>query len=234
MRSFARDLGLSPPRLSCILKGKYSLSVDAAKQVADRLKLSPEAQAAFINSVLTERAAKKLSKRKVGDLPPYSHLSEDQFLLVSEWYHFPILELTYLKDFNPVPNWIARRLGISIEDAMKAIERLRKLDLLRILKTGKYRPTSSSTMTPTEVSSDAIKKYHTQILDKAKTALQEQSVEERQYMAGAFSFNSEELAEAKKEVEDFANRFAAKFSKNKTKDSVYTICVQFFRLDKRP
>jgi transcriptional regulator with XRE-family HTH domain len=43
LRSFARDLGLSAPRLSDVLRGRYGLSRSAAAAIADRLHLDPAA-----------------------------------------------------------------------------------------------------------------------------------------------------------------------------------------------
>ena len=54
-------------------------------------------------------------------------MSIDKFSVISEWYHYAILELTYVSGFKADYKWIARKLSITVEEAKVAIERLIRL-----------------------------------------------------------------------------------------------------------
>src|SRR4051812_21328836 len=72
LRAFARDLGISAPRLSKILNGRHGLSVEAASEIARRLGLSESEQDLFMALVESEhgRAAvtRSLAKKRAGEL----------------------------------------------------------------------------------------------------------------------------------------------------------------------
>lgn len=56
LRSFARDLGFSPPRLSVILNGKFGLSRSAAEKISKVLPMNPQKQVWFADSVESQHA----------------------------------------------------------------------------------------------------------------------------------------------------------------------------------
>jgi uncharacterized protein (TIGR02147 family) len=231
MRSFARDLGLSPPRLSSILNKKYSLSPNAAQEVAEKLGLITSARDEFVKSVVLDKVSRRSVKPKLKEIPMYEHLSKETFLLISEWYHFAILELTYLKSFQPTSEWIAHRLGISLQEASGAVERLRKLNLLQILRTGKFRPTSKWTLSPTDIPNQAIRSAHTQLLNKAIRSLQRDKLEDRHFTNCLIAINKSDLPEMKREIEKFSNFIVSKFGNGKNKDAVYSIAIQLFSVE---
>ena len=78
------------------------------------------------------------------------------------WYHLAILSLTKVRGAKSDPRWIARRLGITVNEASQAVARLVNLGLLQT------RPQFLQIGNPFEVYSDipsaAIRKYHKQIL----------------------------------------------------------------------
>ena len=64
---------------------------------------------------MRELARIRLQKTAV---PEYQQLQMDTFRVISDWYHFGILELTYLKSFKSDPRWIAKALGITEIEAV--------------------------------------------------------------------------------------------------------------------
>lgn len=71
LRSFARDLGLSAPRLSDVLRGRYGLSRGVAESLAEKLKL-PEEEAAYFCDLVEashgrSRHAKELALARLRD-----------------------------------------------------------------------------------------------------------------------------------------------------------------------
>jgi hypothetical protein len=57
-------------------------------------------------------------------------LSREAALLVAEWHHHAILELTRLTSFRPDARWISRVLDVPIDDINVASTRLARLGLL--------------------------------------------------------------------------------------------------------
>ncbi|MGZ3775939.1 MAG: DUF4423 domain-containing protein, partial [Bdellovibrio sp.] len=65
-------------------------------------------------------------------------------------------------------------------------------------------------------------------------AIQEQAVQQREFLNMTLAFNAEKTKEAKQALRKFQQEFAEKFyDENKNKDSVYQLSIQFFRLDKK-
>lgn len=62
LRSFARDLGLAPPRLSDILRGRYGLSGAAAAELAARLRMSEEESFHFRDLAEAEHGRSRLAR----------------------------------------------------------------------------------------------------------------------------------------------------------------------------
>jgi hypothetical protein len=58
------------------------------------------------------------------------------------WYHFAILELTRLQDFQPDSRWIARVLGLNPDEVNIALARLMRLGLLEMVSTSDTREVS--------------------------------------------------------------------------------------------
>lgn len=111
-RAFARDLDLSPSRLSEILSRRYGLSRVAAQGIAKRIGLAKEECRRFLDLVESEHARSKVAREAAKDRlnsdSEQSQLQMDAFAIVSDWYHFAILELTCLKDFVSDNRWIAK------------------------------------------------------------------------------------------------------------------------------
>lgn len=235
LRAFSRDLGISSSRLSEVLAGRYGLSREAAQSIGKKLDWNENEIALFCDLVDSEhaRAKKKRTEAKQRlqvDANPYQQLTLDSFQVISDWYHYAILELTLIRDFKSDPKWIARRLGISDHIVIAAIDRLKRLDLL-VEEEGKLRATDGFTATPSGIPSDALKKFHRQLLEKALSSIYLQTVEERDLSHLILAIDRNQLKEAKEEIKTFRRSFDAKFGKAKTKDEVYCLGVTFFRLE---
>jgi uncharacterized protein (TIGR02147 family) len=134
LRSFARDLGFSPARLSDVLRGRYGLSLAAAQTVASRLGMNSKERQHFCDLVESKHARSKANReaaqRRLDSAQTYQQLTMDTFAVIADWYHYAILELTLLKNFQSDVKWIAHQLGINSIVVSAAIERLKRLDLI--------------------------------------------------------------------------------------------------------
>ena len=118
LRAFARDLGLSAPRLSQVMSRKQGLSYESAKKVSKRLPLSEKEREIFCHSagLLHSRnnQDRNLHQERMDQIRNETNkfLDLEYFKVISDWYHFAILELTYTEDFQSRPSWISRKLGV--------------------------------------------------------------------------------------------------------------------------
>lgn len=245
LRSFARDLGIAAPNLCMILRSKKNLSVSSAAKVAMRLNLTDDQAGIFCDLVALQGSRNNIAKRiielrlnhnysKITNGPlsknPTLQLSADTFQVISDWYHFAILELTFTKNFKNNAGWIARSLGISIHEVRSAIERLKRLKLLEE-KKGKLFKIDRTLDTTDGVSSEAIQKFNHQILTKALEALGKQKVDERDFITSTFAGDPKKLKVARKIIRRCRNEVAETFVSGEQSE-VYCFAVQIFKLSK--
>lgn len=236
LRAFARDLGLPQTRLSDILRGKYGISAVMAASIAARFGFTQKETEVFVLMVESRHARSRLGREtaraKLSELGRANdqRVSVDQFKVLSNWFHFAILELTRLDGFENSPRWIARRLGISIAEADGALKRLVSSGLLRA-EAGKLVPSGGFVATPTDIASEAVKAYHEQILKKAQAAVRVQSVAERDLSCMNLLLSSDQIPEAKEMIRRFRRSFVDHFEGKGARDKLYALSLQLFRLD---
>jgi uncharacterized protein (TIGR02147 family) len=237
LRQFARDLKISPGRLSQILTGKQGISKRQAEKLAHLLGLNKKqteifcqlAEAAYSKSPRRrEEASRDLKQNKQGMID----LDLDTFSVISDWYHMAILELVSLRRFESDSKWIAKALGISHLDATLAIERLCKSGQLN-WQSGKLVPSHQNTATPTDVPSKAIRNFHRGVLKKALVAIDRQEVHQRDFGSILLAIDSRDIPKAKDMLAKFRRQFNDEIGAGEDKDSVYCLSLQFFRLDEK-
>jgi uncharacterized protein (TIGR02147 family) len=236
LRSFARDLEISPSRLSHVLNGRYGLSPQAAKEICEKIKWTSSESEFFCALVESTHARsteqKKRAKQKVQkSLWSYRPLEADTFKTVSEWYTLPILELVALKDFSENPNWIAKKLGITEHEAKSSVSRLLRLGLLSQGKDLKYKA-EAVMVNREEVPARAVQDCHAQLLDQAKIALYEQSVTERHFSHLSIAIDPEDLPLMKEMIHEFRVKVDKTFSNRPERSRVYGLNVQLFEFTK--
>lgn len=240
LRAFARDLDLSPSRLSEILNHKQGVSRKAAEKIALNLGYK-EAEVLYFCDLVSVRHARsvrekqdshlRLLKKQVESTENKTfQLQLDAFRIISDWYHIGILELMNMKSFKHDAKWIARRLGVSPIQIELAIDRLLRVGLLKKHGDGCLEPLENDGWIPGGVPSESIRKFHKQVLGKALEALSTQPVAQRYFQTHLLTLNSDEVAEASKEIERFQHRFCERFRREEKKDKVYCISMQLFKI----
>jgi uncharacterized protein (TIGR02147 family) len=233
LRAFARDTGLSSPRLSEIFKRKQGLSLQAAKLVARRLRMS-EAEVEYFSLLAAAehgrgKLAREAARAKLGKLgfPHFTPMQLDAFKIVGDWRHLAIAELTAIKDFSSDPRWIARKLGITSEQARDGVERLLRVGIIR--KKGKRLAMSKKAIAfPSDIPSQTVRGFHMQVLRQAGLAIAERPLLERDFSSLTLAFSKARLGEAKERIKAFRREFNQHFSGDVEADSVYLLNVQFF------
>ena len=135
--AFARDIQVTPGRLSEILNEKQGISVRVAEQIAVRLGYTPSEKQFFVDLVASiherSRVAREAAQqrlRKCREQREVTSLAKEVGQVMSFWHYLCVLELIKADDFKLNAKWIAQSLGISELDAGAAINRLFQLELL--------------------------------------------------------------------------------------------------------
>ncbi len=213
LRAFATFLEISPAALSQMISGKRGVSSKRFEQVIERLGLP-----------MTELRPLIKSDKVRGE----SVLKDDEFKLISEWYHFAILSLGELKSCRADSRWIARRLNIPMGTANEALVRLERMGIIAI-KDGRFKQTTLPLTTTTDVPSGTIRQYHKSILGLAQNKIESTPVELREFSALTMAINTKNILKAKKLVKEFKEDML-ELLETGTKDEVYQLGIQLFPL----
>lgn len=229
MRAYARSLSLDVSVLSRILARKTRLTSKVLFKISVPLSLTPEEYKMYENEILQNNKTRTADRNKL-DL---HFLQVEEIKIIQDWYHYVILELTNLKDFEPSAEWISKRLSISETDAQLALERLVKLNLLIQNEDGGYSakpgPLSEVQENFTKV---ALRTRQKQVLQRAIEAMDLIGFHERDQSAVTIAMDTDLIPEVKEKIQKFRRslaNFIDKKSKNKTR--VYEISISMFPWD---
>ncbi|MEQ1878807.1 MAG: TIGR02147 family protein [Bdellovibrionia bacterium] len=214
LRAFAKQLGVDSSYLSKILTGKRKLSKRAELGFAKKLNWDPE-------------KLKSLSKSE------FQQIEMDQFKIISDWYHFAILELVHTESFRPSSTWIARSLKISFGEAQDAVERLKRLNMIQVDAKGSWKVTVQNSTTHHAQTNEALQKMQTQILTQAIQALTETPLTERDQSTVTMCVSEARLEQAKLMIKNFRRDLMHFLEGGKTKDRVYQLNVSLFPVSQK-
>jgi transcriptional regulator with XRE-family HTH domain len=219
LRAFASFLKVESSALSKILTGKRRVGQRTFQKLADRLGLDPAEQ---------RRLAPGPLKRSKSDTSPnYHQLSLDLFQVIADWYHYAILELTQIGPFKPEHRWIAKTLGITVSEVNVAVERLLRLEMLRIDPSGKWIDESDAmTNIQNEFTNIALRKLQRQILEKSIVALETVPIARRDHTSMAI--NTARLPAAKEKITNFRRELCAFLKADDVYDQVYHLSVSLY------
>jgi uncharacterized protein (TIGR02147 family) len=169
---------------------------------------------------------------------PIRILDEKVFSVISNWYCLAIRELIKLREFCPNPNWIAKkfRFKVSPKQVSEAIESLLACQLLQRDDQGILKFFNGVVHSTNDIPSEAIKQYHEQMLDHARTAVREIDVSMREITSSTFAMPISKIPEAKDMIRKFKASMESMLSPPEevglTNSQVFQIQIQFFPLTK--
>jgi uncharacterized protein (TIGR02147 family) len=229
LRAFARKLEISPAALSEILNGKRNVSKRLAERLVTNLVLPPIEMKAILDLFPEPGEGRRHSMMSIERTPAQNDPSNDQFHVISEWYHFAILSLAETPDFRPDATWIAQRLNIKITEAQTALSRLERLRMIAHDSHGAMRPTGTKHQASDEIRSLATRKAHSQNLDLAGRALEREAVADRDFTAITMAIDVKKIPLAKKMIREFRAQLAAMLETDE-RTEVYKLCLQLIPL----
>lgn len=246
LRAFARDLGISSGQLSMILSKKRGVSAESADRMAKALKLNRVEKQYFLNLAVQEHGRSKriqgIAKEKVDQIRQVEEalsLSQDQFSLISEWYHMAILQVMQLKNYAESAAeegeclFISKRLNLTEETVLVAIARLLKLGAI-VSHGDHHQPASDFVMVPGSMPSSAIKRFHKQNIQKAVEAIEFQDSKSCAFKTTLLSIDAADFTKINEELGQFCKGIMIKYGKTQNSTAkpnrVYILSQQFFKV----
>nr|WP_295904933.1 TIGR02147 family protein [uncultured Bdellovibrio sp.] len=223
MRAFARDLGLSPGRLSDLLSGRRLPGKEIRNRIVSSLKMSEDESKKFFS--LIER--QKILTEERADA---YQLSEDEFALIADWENYAVLMLMGTHDFRPYEPWMAERLGISELRIRAALERLQRLNLVKT-ENGLWERTRRRITTTHDVPSPILRESHRQIREKAIVSLMQDDPALRDITSITLPSDPEKIPEAKKIIRDFRRKMTRLLTEGRSTE-VYNLNIQLVPVTK--
>lgn len=214
LRAFARFLQMEASSVSQILSGKRNASDRVIRSICNRLSVDPELSHHFL--------------KNVGEYTVlYQQVAMDAFAVIADWYHYAILELTFTKNFQSSPKWIAKKLNISPAEVRVAIERLERLELIEV-KNGKLRKIETYlTNGPDGFTAPALRELQRQVLRKALTAIDETPQEKKSITSMTMAIDPKKLPEAALRIKKFRRELCS-FLEDGPRTYVYNLGIQLY------
>ncbi|RYZ86924.1 MAG: TIGR02147 family protein [Proteobacteria bacterium] len=219
LRAFAGSLGLDASTVSQILAGKRAPSKKALTSICEKLSATP-------------RDLKLLGVLSVQEgSDDFYQLSVDTFSVLADWYHFAILELTYVSGFKAEPKWVAQQLNISALEAKTALERLHRLHLLGNI-AGKVKKTQESVTNHTGVNTSVARKtLQKQVIAKALVAVDETPQDEKDISSITMAIDPKNLDKAREMIKKFRRELCLQLEEGE-QSRVYNLAVQLYPISK--
>lgn len=228
LRAFAKKVGIQPSALSEILSGKRNVTRKMAATILERLCVDPQKSQALLDKLTN----KKSKDTVVTSDREFVQLNMDHYHIISEWYYFAILSLAETKGFSDKPQWIAKRLNITISECKTALKRLERLGLLKRDDDNRLVWAGIHFKTTTDMVNISLRKSHYQNLELAKVSLDKDSVDTRDFSSMTMAVDPEKIPQAKEMIKEFRRKLSD-FMESGEKKEVYRICLQLFPLSGR-
>jgi uncharacterized protein (TIGR02147 family) len=230
LRSFARDIGISPSSLSLILKKRQGVSFEKGKIISERLGLTIEEKDFFLLDIQRKNSrsvkTRALAKEKMDILltkKDWSVINSSSHSILKSWENIAIYDFIKSKK-NITKKEIINHFSFTDKTTELAIITLDKLNFIK--RDGDFLYTKASKDRVESVtSSKIIQNFHHQVLEQMKKSIDNQSLDEREVTSTFLTIEDKSLGEIKKEIEKFRLHLCDKYSVDKKKKKIKTIGI---------
>lgn len=224
LRSFAKSLQIQSSALAEMLSGKRTITKKTIEKLGLSLGLSME-ELNHYQAVKSQKSSPGASAKAT-----YHSITIDQYALISDWYHYAILELIKVKEFKSNNAWISRVLGITKSEVNIAVERLLRMGLLETTSSGDLRDTSTgfSTNISGSLTSQGSKQLQKQILEQSIEALTNLPIEVRNHTSMTMAIDPKHLPEAIKRIASFRRELCEYLESQGDPTEIYQLSLSLF------
>jgi uncharacterized protein (TIGR02147 family) len=228
LRSFAKALDVSPSALSAMLSGKRPIT----HRMKEKLGLKLGLALSDLKQLKSQPHGNSKQNSDSADVEGFQQLTIDRFAIISEPYHYALLELIKTQGFRWDMKWIAQRLKITASEAKIASERLERVGLLDRNSEGELIDSTKGFSTDIRegLSSPAQRRFQKRSLEQAIEAVERVPIEQRDNTSMTMAVDSRDLLQAKKMIKEFRRRFCSKLEAATRLDEVYQLTISFIPL----
>ena len=222
LRSFAKSMGISHSALAEMMNGKRKITKNSIEKLGLTLGLSFDDIIQFQGISHIGISAPQISN--------YQQITIDQFAVISDWYHFAILELIKIKDFPHTTADFSRALGISRSEANIALERLLRVGIIEQTKEGHYSEMNGgfATNISENLTSIGSRKLQKQILEQSIEALMNVSIEQRNHTSMTMAIDPKLIPEAISRIKKFRRELTEFLEASGDAKEVYQLSLSLF------
>jgi len=212
-RQFSQAAGFSAPNvLKLVMDGQRNISGPSLDKFIQALGLTA-GPAEYFRCLVQMNQAEGDAERsalyeKLRKLTPSSRryeLESDAVEYLSHWIYPVLREMALLDGFRDDPYWIQRRLNgrIDLKEIVAALNFLKKKGFIQKRADGHFEVKDDIVITSDEVKSLAIRTFHRRVLEQAMEALEDLSVDQREFGALIFQLPEQCLPELKQKLKSF-------------------------------
>ena len=239
LRAFAKSMKIDSAALSRILSGAKIPTPKISKKIFENIELTLSQKKSFLLSTAKAyqdgginkkpRALSAILINKKFKLPERD-LEAESFRVISDWYHYAILQLMKCQNFKADFAWIASELGIREIEAKLAVDRLVSIGVLKF-ENGKLirigdRLTSGDLRTTTL----AHRKRIRQVTMKSMESLENDPIEQRNHTTLTIAIDPDKIPIAKEMIQDFMDQLGEVLQTKKKR--VYELQVNLFPIQR--
>lgn len=223
LRSFAKNLDVSHSALVEMLSGKRSITSKTIEKLGFALGLRLDEIQEFQRNCKSQRGFKITTVK-------YQKITLDMFAIISDWYHFAILELIKIRSFNHSAENISKALGISLAESRSAVDRLLNLEIITRDKQGQLIENNEgfATSISENLTSYAAKQYQRQILQQSIDALMTIPLDQRNHTSITMAIDPKHLPLAIKKITKFRRELSELMEKKNSPTEVYQLSISLF------
>jgi len=225
LRAFAKYLAIDHATISQLLRGKRPLTARTIARLGIRLGLDRPA----IDRYVAHEACWGTAATTAASLSEVQQLASDTATVISDWYHYAILELTRLHNFKPDTRWIARVLGITADEVNLALTRLTRLGLLEMADRTRWIDKSGDTTTSlAEFSRMAVQHLSEQVRRLLLSALETVPAGRCEHSSTTLALSTARLPDVLERIARFRRELLALLEQDQIRDDVYQLEITFF------
>jgi uncharacterized protein (TIGR02147 family) len=225
LRAFAKYLAIDHATISQLMRGKRPLTARTILRLGTRLGLDRSA----IDRYAAHEAFWGRAAADEATLSEVRQLANDTANVISDWYHYAILELTRLDHFKPDSRWIARILGISADEVNIALSRLTRLGLLEMVDRERWIDKSGNTTASlSEFNQAAVQRLSEQVRRLMLSALGTVPAGRCEHSSTTLALSRAQLPNVVERIARFRRELIAMLDQNRARDDVYQLEINFF------
>ena len=239
LRAFARDIGVSPSRLSEVMTGKGELSHERGSIIAKKIKLTALETLDFLDRIDAVSAAlpaerqaatKRVASRdKNQRKSKRRYLDDEHFAKIFDPKFHVIWSLMQLPSYDGNPASITDILKINSIELYDSLRGLERLGLAR--NSGQtWHAVTGQVAAGNKLSSEVIRTYHRKMADLGKSSIDRLKFEERHLHSVIIPFNSSRFGEIQRKITDFTLSINDDFGSPDDAECWYGMALHFFRM----